>query len=78
MLRPKSWAIVTNWQRLGAGAPIQSATHPCLAPCRPGLRADFVILDSDIRKGLEPGMPLPGVLATFVDGRCEYGCQHFV
>lgn len=43
---------------------------------RPGLRADFAVLDRallDITGAA--GEQLPGVVATYVDGRCAYGCE---
>jgi len=42
---------------------------------RPGLRADFAVFDRS-PMDLAHGGALPSVLATWVDGRCGYGCTH--
>jgi len=47
---------------------------------REGLRADFVIFDSDVLKSVASSnlIPRPRVLKTFVEGKCEYGCSETV
>lgn len=40
---------------------------------RPGMRADFVVLDQS-PLDMAPGGPLPEVLNTYVNGQCRHGC----
>lgn len=41
---------------------------------RVGLRADFVVLDANPVL-VEEGSSLPNIVATFMDGKCGYGCD---
>ena len=44
--------------------------------CRQGMQADFTVLDGDLLEALkEGGSNIPAVRATYVNGKCSYGCS---
>lgn len=42
--------------------------------CRPGMKADFTVLDANLLHTLEDSQrPLPNVQAVYIDGKCKFG-----